>query len=199
MGASEQDYLEITRISLGLFVEEAKRTYRPELTVLPTNTRGAQIIFIGLAMGGESGELAEALAQAGRLEAMDVILEDKIRDELSDHLWYNVIGAHILGIERYTVPFTEIPLGGKLPDFPFLRVMEAAGRFSDHVKKWVAQGHPLDEAVLRNCLDDHLQWISICCRELDMDLEELAACNVRKLRRRYAEGFTPEASMNREA
>ncbi len=71
------------------------------------------------------------------------------------------------------------------------------GEFADHVKKWYAQGHPLDHDKLINELGDILWYIACSADALGADLSEIARRNIEKLRVRYPNGFTTEASMNR--
>lgn len=73
-----------------------------------------------------------------------------------------------------------------------------AGEFADHVKK--AQHHRLgidakrDEAM-RKELGDVLWYIAHACNVMGWRMEDIAAGNVAKLRARYPEGFSPEASV----
>jgi NTP pyrophosphatase (non-canonical NTP hydrolase) len=72
-----------------------------------------------------------------------------------------------------------------------------SGEFADHVKKHLEQGHPLDEDKLIKELGDIQYYIAKAARWLGLTLEEIAANNIDKLRRRYPDGFDPERSMNR--
>lgn len=72
-----------------------------------------------------------------------------------------------------------------------------AGEFGDTLKKWHFHGHPLDEAELRKELGDVLWYAALACDALGLELGEVMAENIAKLRRRYPEGFSAERSLNR--
>jgi NTP pyrophosphatase (non-canonical NTP hydrolase) len=73
------------------------------------------------------------------------------------------------------------------------------GEIADHVKKWLFQGHSLDEAKLIKELGDNLWYINLMATALGLTLEELAAVNIAKIYERYPGGnFTPERSINRK-
>lgn len=72
-----------------------------------------------------------------------------------------------------------------------------AGEVVDIAKKWFGQGHPLDLGKVKNELGDVLWYISALACSLDISLEEIATANVEKLRKRYPNGFSVEASLNR--
>lgn len=74
-----------------------------------------------------------------------------------------------------------------------------SGEFADHVKKWLAQGHDLDMGKLILEAGDVLWYLSLFADWAGVTLGEIAEANIRKLRERYPEGFTPEASREREA
>jgi NTP pyrophosphatase (non-canonical NTP hydrolase) len=72
-----------------------------------------------------------------------------------------------------------------------------AGEFADSVKKYAYHAHALDEAALRKELGDVLWYVALACDTLGLQLSDVMAENVEKLRRRYPEGFSPERSINR--
>lgn len=73
-----------------------------------------------------------------------------------------------------------------------------AGEVADTLKKWAFHAHPLDEAGLRKELGDVLWYVALACDALGLQLGDVMAENVEKLRRRYPEGFSSERSLNRE-
>jgi len=73
-----------------------------------------------------------------------------------------------------------------------------AGELIDLIKKSLFHGHELDKDKAQKELGDVLWYLSLLCSELGMSLEEVAERNLVKLRKRYAEGFSQEASRNRE-
>lgn len=72
-----------------------------------------------------------------------------------------------------------------------------AGEFADHVKKWYAQGHEIDEDKLALELGDLLWYIACAADALGRRMSHIAIGNVAKLAARYPDGFTVERSMNR--
>ena len=72
-----------------------------------------------------------------------------------------------------------------------------AGEAIDIVKKHLAQGHGLDREALAKELGDVAWYLAEAATALDMELEDILAANIEKLRRRYPEGFSAEGSINR--
>lgn len=72
-----------------------------------------------------------------------------------------------------------------------------AGEFADTLKKHLFHGHALDEAELRKELGDVLWYAALACDALGLQLDDVMAANVEKLRRRYPDGFSSERSINR--
>jgi NTP pyrophosphatase (non-canonical NTP hydrolase) len=80
-----------------------------------------------------------------------------------------------------------------------LGIAGESGEVADHIKKLVGHGHEFDIPKIREELGDVLWYIAAIAHVLDMDLEDIANENVAKLRARYPEGFSEEASRNRTA
>lgn len=72
-----------------------------------------------------------------------------------------------------------------------------AGEFADLVKKWAGHGHDLDHEKATKELGDVLWYVATVAEALGLPLEDVAAANVAKLRARYPDGFSVEASRNR--
>lgn len=73
-----------------------------------------------------------------------------------------------------------------------------AGEFADHVKKHLAQGHPLEIAKLDAEAGDVLWYLARYAQATGTTLERLAQRNIDKLAARYPQGFSTERSLNRE-
>lgn len=73
-----------------------------------------------------------------------------------------------------------------------------SGEAIDIVKKHLHQGHDLDREALVKELGDIAWYLAEAATALDMDLEEILAANIEKLRRRYPEGFSVQDSLRRE-
>ncbi|WP_129626915.1 nucleoside triphosphate pyrophosphohydrolase family protein [Candidatus Oscillochloris fontis] len=74
-----------------------------------------------------------------------------------------------------------------------------AGEFADTLKKAEFHGHTLDADALRKELGDVLWYAALACDALGVQMGEVMAQNIEKLRRRYPEGFSSERSIRREA
>lgn len=72
-----------------------------------------------------------------------------------------------------------------------------SGEAIDIVKKWFAQGHPLDKAHLAKELGDVAWYLAEAATALDIPLEQIFQDNIEKLKKRYPEGFEAECSMLR--
>ena len=73
-----------------------------------------------------------------------------------------------------------------------------SGEAIDIVKKWMAHGHDLDKDHLAKELGDIAWYLAEAATALDMDLEDILQANIEKLKKRYPEGFSSSASVNRE-
>src|SRR5215207_10508111 len=72
-----------------------------------------------------------------------------------------------------------------------------AGEVADHIKKHLFHDFPLDEAEVVKELGDCLWYVAAMCTTLGISMDHVARTNVEKLRRRYPDGFSTEASRNR--
>lgn len=73
-----------------------------------------------------------------------------------------------------------------------------SGECADMVKKYLFQGHELDEAHLAKELGDVAWYLAVTAYSIGYDLETVLAMNVEKLRKRYPEGFDPGRSLHRQ-
>lgn len=78
-----------------------------------------------------------------------------------------------------------------------LGVAGEAGECADLVKKFIGHGHGLDAEKLAKELGDVLWYVAGLAHVLGVSLSDVAAQNLRKLERRYPNGFSHEASRNR--
>ena len=75
---------------------------------------------------------------------------------------------------------------------------EEAGEALGLVRKHVFMHHELDVARLTSELGDALWCLTAAASALGVSLEDVAAANLVKLRRRYPDGYSDEASAARE-
>ena len=72
-----------------------------------------------------------------------------------------------------------------------------AGEVADHIKKHLFHTFPLDQSEVVKELGDCLWYVAAMCTTLGLSMDDVAATNIDKLRRRYPDGFSGEASRNR--
>ena len=72
-----------------------------------------------------------------------------------------------------------------------------SGEAIDIVKKWMAQGHPLDKESLAKELGDVAWYLAEAATALDIPLETIFQGNLDKLKKRYPEGFDSQKSVLR--
>ena len=73
-----------------------------------------------------------------------------------------------------------------------------SGEAIDIVKKHLFQGHDLEKEKLAKELGDIAWYLAEAATALDMDLEDIFAANIEKLRKRYPEGFDTYRSIHRD-
>lgn len=73
-----------------------------------------------------------------------------------------------------------------------------AGEAVDIVKKYLFQGHDLDEEHLIRELGDILWYITATARALGYSLDDVMEANIEKLEIRYGIAFDAEKSRNRK-
>lgn len=78
-----------------------------------------------------------------------------------------------------------------------LGISGEAGEVSDLIKKCFFHGHDDGNLELAKELGDVLWYISQIAREANLSLSEIAEGNIEKLQKRYPEGFSEHASVNR--
>jgi len=73
-----------------------------------------------------------------------------------------------------------------------------SGEVIDLIKKYLYQGHELDKNKIIDELGDVLWYINLIVDAVNVDLEDIARCNIKKLEQRYPTGyFRVEDSVNR--
>lgn len=79
-----------------------------------------------------------------------------------------------------------------------LGIAGEAGEVADLIKKSVFHGHKIPEDEIAKELGNVLWYLSNIARLAGLTLEEVATSNIAKLQKRYPEGFSTEASINRK-
>lgn len=73
-----------------------------------------------------------------------------------------------------------------------------AGEFADVLKKHLYHGHPMGTEQMIEEAGDVLWYVALAAKALGVSLEGLAQHNIKKLEKRYPDGFDPERSLHRE-
>lgn len=73
-----------------------------------------------------------------------------------------------------------------------------AGEFADVLKKHLYHGHPMGTEQMIEEAGDVLWYVALAAKALGVTLEGLAQHNIKKLEKRYPDGFDPERSLHRE-
>ena len=79
-----------------------------------------------------------------------------------------------------------------------LGLVGESGEVADQIKKFLYHGHDLDESKLAGELGDVLWYVAALCTRLGLLMGEVMAGNVEKLRKRYPDGFSSQASQERK-
>ena len=74
-----------------------------------------------------------------------------------------------------------------------------SGEAIDIVKKHLAQGHALDTEHLAKELGDIAWYLAETATAIGYDLEDIFRMNIKKLKKRYPQGFDAQHSINRRA
>lgn len=73
-----------------------------------------------------------------------------------------------------------------------------AGELANRTKKVFIHGHPYDQDRVIEELGDILWYVAVYAHDIGVDLEEIAEKNIEKVAKRYPNGFSAEASINRK-
>lgn len=78
-----------------------------------------------------------------------------------------------------------------------LGIAGEAGEVADLIKKSMFHGHSLDKEEIEKELGDVLWYLSQIARIAGISLDEVGRANIKKLQKRYPEGFSEKRSINR--
>lgn len=73
-----------------------------------------------------------------------------------------------------------------------------AGECIDYVKKAVFHKHAFNKDELAKELGDVMWYVAMCCNAIGVSLDDVMQGNIDKLKQRYPDGFSEQASINRE-
>ncbi|MCS1393998.1 nucleoside triphosphate pyrophosphohydrolase family protein [Lysinibacillus boronitolerans] len=78
-----------------------------------------------------------------------------------------------------------------------LGIAGEAGEVADLIKKAMFHGHVIDQVEVKKELGDVMWYLANIARLAGLSLDEIAEANIEKLKKRYPDGFSTEASINR--
>lgn len=142
-------------------------------------------------------DLLEVVASAYQNGFKDAQCGEDWRDDPVD------VGRVTLGRFQIESQRTLPPVPQNDKDFAFQRLIVAiglageVGEAIDLIKKVEGHGHPLDREKLSGELGDVLWYIAAICTYYKINLDRVAVGNISKLRKRYPDGFSQDASINR--
>lgn len=149
------------------------------------------LAVFALGLAGEAAEVAEAVYQDEHDSDTIVLADDAIFYELGDVLWYVTALAGVAGL-RLADLLSGKPIPVERDDVALAAcLMVSAGKVADYVKKVVGHGKDLSQDKLLTDLKVVVTAVKVMAEDRGSSLCEVARGNVRKLRARYPNGFTP--------
>lgn len=185
------------------YVEEVKRTSSADFPYNEVMT------LVGLGIAGEAAEVAavlEPLYLAGRVR----VDEKNLTKELGDVVWYIVYCLNCLNLkleddllEDISFEEYEREIADQMPlTIPLylvaLRLTINAGMVSDVVKKHLLHGYELNRELLVGYLYLVLHYLVVIAITFGIPMSTVLDVNRDKLRARYPNGWSAEASRNRQ-
>lgn len=150
-------------------------------TLPPATEPGGELHTLALGFSGEIAEFMCAKTEEARIK------------EMGDCYWYLACIMH-----RFN-NFEEIRAELLVNQFDddAMDLLIIAGLAGDVVKKHTGHKHKLNVADLADLILSAKVRMERICKAWAMRFEEVAEVNIAKLRKRYPDGFTVEASINR--
>jgi NTP pyrophosphatase (non-canonical NTP hydrolase) len=165
---------------------------------LGDQTHGLVVTALGLS--GEALELGECLWEHEGWK------QDAIK-ELGDCCWYVARGCAALGVEMGRIfeggnyIFACTDAGYKTAEWDAYQfapaLLKVAAKFGEVVKKIYAQGHEVDRQKLVDLLVEYWVLLGIFAERIGIPISTILEANIAKLRGRFPDGFTVEASVGR--
>lgn len=134
-------------------------------------------------------------------KAVDNEDEVNIKEELADMFWYvaNYCNFRSFDLTEIVGEYTdELSFEQEQWESHFVALDVYVSQLSDQVKKFMAYGKPLDQAIEKRALEGIIYAISLEGYEVDFSFDIDLQKNIDKLKVRYPEKFTNENAMNRD-
>jgi len=121
----------------------------------------------------------------------------------NDGLCNNRVLTEVLNFDRWTEDYDNeevLKIVGFNPGELLngaLGLTGEAGEVADLIKKEIFHGHKFKVEDLIKELGDVCWYLALTCHSIGVSLEYVMEQNIEKLKKRYPEGFSSEASINR--
>jgi NTP pyrophosphatase (non-canonical NTP hydrolase) len=147
--------------------------------------------------GVESDHIQGAQHQVVRLQHLKGHVRERRPEMVPDV--YGVVPMMMNEYQKLAMRTCSIPYEdtGAMLNHAIFGLTSEAGEVAGILQK-VYQGHEADPEHMKKELGDCLWMIAEAATALRFDLEDVAATNIRKLKKRYPDGFDAERSIHRE-
>lgn len=175
------------------YQEQAARTLidGPDFEI---SDRDMMLIWSAIGLADEVGELQEVFVEF----RYHGIHPSKLKDELGDVLWYLSAIYTKMELELNKVILSEISIRLFLSaDDAMDRLVIDSGKVCGIVKKGVFHQHGIVLSDLEFYLDRCLWIVGWLCVRYGIDIGEVMAQNIEKLKVRYPDGYSAEDSKKR--
>jgi NTP pyrophosphatase (non-canonical NTP hydrolase) len=159
------------------------------------------LVVTALGLSGESTELDDAL------NWVHPNWSKEVTKEAGDCCWYVARGCAALGVEMGRIfeggnyIFACTDAGYKTAEWDAYQfapaLLKVAAKFGEVVKKIYAQGHEVDRQKLVDLLVEYWVLLEIFAERIGIPISDILEANIDKLRARFPDGFTVEASVGR--
>jgi NTP pyrophosphatase (non-canonical NTP hydrolase) len=105
--------------------------------------------------------------------------------------------AHVTEVKDYSDALHRMTLEYIRLEHAAKGLATEAGEFHDALKKHLFYGRPLDKENLKEELGDLMWYVALAANALGVPLSSILEANVAKLQRRYPQGFTEAAAIER--
>lgn len=178
----------------------AARTMRPDEVMHDGEVRFARdsALHFALGLAGEAGELSDLYLNYPLVGATESFVK-----EIGDTCWYIAMGATLFEMDLHAIACRAAALkfhhiDDDNPTDLLLSLGASAAKISERIKKAAFFGHELDFAQIESLLSIVWWHIPHLARIFGVTVDHILDANIEKLRKRYPEGFTQLASINRE-
>lgn len=167
-------------------------TYQTEAICFTDLSRdpSTRLSIAGMGLSGEAAEVLDVVFHGG------FDYRAHLEKEVGDVMWYVAEIASTCNIALAATPLPPAPKRATLQGHA-VRLMVDAGGLTDYLKKVVGYGHDLDETLVVDRIGKVLHSVVDLLDVADIDAEVVLLANIAKLRRRYPNGFSAEASIHR--